>query len=577
MKFRGIILSIVTASFLVGCASNTESVHAPKKDDYLNSPEAQMNLDKIVKMGHKIEKGEKVETTEEKKHIESFEVSKGETPESIFNKLSILTKKIYLISNGKDFVTEIPTDKIKTENDLVLFFKVQGYNLNLEELGRYTKVSISKIQDESYNKLKEVQVEIKGYAPFDKVFQKLISDTGIIYNPNDLGTFASVPRNFYFKGNLADAIIYAANLIGVDVEFDGNKLTLSKMKTVLLDFEFPVQSTDFTANITSSTGGSSAASESSIDQESKTKTTKNGNNVSSLISKFKSNLSEKISKMLESKKSEEGHFSYIPEVGQISVTDYPNKIEDITKVVNDLNNKFKEQIKIEFKFYKYTTTVVQDRGINLSGKINDFITWGVKGGTLNTGITASNLGLNYNDGTTSAILNYLNTYGNAKVEHSFSFLVTNNNLDVIKIASNRGYVEKIDTSVTDNGVTSTDMTPASISDGTFVAAFARALSGDKIALSLFLTINDLQSFVNRSAGENTIQTPDTDEQSFNNIKTFQNNVPYIINHYEIKSDKNKKSAIPFIEDTFLDPVTSDKNDNVERTYIITEIKVSRGY
>jgi len=461
----------------------------------------------------------------------------------------------------------------KKKKDLVLFFKVQGYNLAFKKIGRYTKVYISKIRDEAYNKLLKIHVELKGYAPFDKVFQKLISDTGIIYNPNDLGNLASSLRNFYFKGNLADAIIYASNLIGADLEFDGNKLTLSKLKTVLLNFEYPIQDTDFTANITNSTGTSSSG--------------KDSQPISSLVSRFKSNIAKQINNMLNSKKSKEGNFYYIPEVGQISFTDYPNNIAKVTKIINDLNNKFKEQIKIEFKFYKYTTTIVKDRGINLSGKINDFINYGFKSGTLGTSIKNisdtkdSGLGLGFNDNTTSAILKYLNTYGKAEIEHSFSFLITNNTLDVLKIGSNRGYLEKIDTTIGEGGVVSTEMTPSSISDGTFVAAFARALSGDKIAVNLFLTINDLKEFVDinsqSSNGGTKIQVPYTDEQSFSSTKIFQNNVPYIINHYELKSKNNKKSAIPLIEDTFLDPIASDKNDNIEKTYIITEIKVSRGY
>jgi hypothetical protein len=571
------IIKIISSSFLiyfllVGCSTNNLWKNNKK---YKHSLETKRNLDKLVQAGHALKNGKKINIKPEATHIEKFEISRGENAESIFRKASIITKKVYVINSGKEFTSTISTDNIRTEDDIKLYLKVQGYRLDIKNSGKYAIVEIKKIQDSSYKILKDIKVEIKGYAPFDIVFSELIKDTGIIYNPTDLGRLASVPTNFYFSGNLSDCLIYATNLIGIDIEFDGMNLIHSRMKTVLLEFEFPVRDTRFTASISSSTGGA-AGSSTSTKSNNKTTTT-NSSDTGSLVSAFKSNISKKVSDMLINLKSDKGGFSYISELGQISVTDYPKNIKAITKVINNLNDKFKEQVKIELKFYKYTTSVIKDRGINLSGKINDFITYGITKGTLNTNITTPNLNMNFNDGTTDAILNYLNTYGKAKVEHTISFLSNNNQIRVEKIASNRGYISNINSSVND-GVVTADMTPSSISDGSFIATFARTMNGNKIALELFLTINDLKQFVNRTAGNNTVQTPDTDEQSHFNTITLQNNVPYILNHYEVKNKNNKKTSIPILEDySFTDAISSDKHDNKERTYIITEVKVTRGY
>ncbi len=571
--------SLLTCFLLVGCSKNNLR-QDDKKYKHSFSLENKRNLDKLVQAGHALKYGKKTNIKPEATHIEKFEISKGENAESIFRKASVLTQKVYVINNGKEFTSTISTDNIRTENDIKLYLKVQGYSLDIKNDGKYAIVEIEKIQNNSYKILKDIKVEIKGYAPFDIVFNELIRDTGIIYNPNDLGKLASVPANFYFSGNLADCLIYATNLIGIDIEFDGMNLIHSRMKTVLLDFEFPVKDTKFIANISSSAGsiaGSSTSTKSNNKTSSISSSSTSSSGTSSLVSAYRSNISKKVSNMLKNLISDKGGFSYISELGQISVTDYPKRIKTITKVINNLNDKFKEQIKIELKFYKYTTSIIKDRGINLSGKINDFITYGITKGTLNTNITTPNFNMNFNDGTTTAILNYLNTYGKAKVEHTISFLSNNNQLRVEKIASNRGYISNIDSSVSD-GVTTTDMTPSSISDGSFIATFARTMSGNKIALELFLTINDLKQFVNRTAGSNTVQTPDTDEQSHFNTITLQNNVPYILNHYEVRSKNNKKTAIPGLENySFTDAISSDKHDDKERTYIITEVKVTRGY
>jgi hypothetical protein len=569
LKFLNITLAFFLIIFLSSCANkNDTSVKNNKLAKLVKKKKIEKSKKKLKKLGQKNSGYKSLLDDASQSHISSFEIAIGETAESIFKKMAIISKKVYVIKNGKEFISTITTNNIKDENDIKLYFKVQGYRLHINHSDKYAIIDITKIEDKAYKILKKIKVEIKGYAPFNIVFNELIRDTGIIYNPNDLGKLASVPTNFYFSGNLADCLVYATNLIGVNIEFDGMNLIHSKMRTVMLDFEFPVRDTSLTTSISSSGGGSTIAGEKG-----------SSGSTSSLVSIFKSNISKKITNLLKNLKSKEGGFSYISELGQISITDYPKNIRTITKVVNSLNDKFKEQIKVEFKFYKFTTSIIQDRGIDLSGKINNYIKYGVNSGALNVSNANPNLTLTANDGTSSAILNFLNTYGKAQISYSLSFVTNNNQLFVEKVASNRGYISKISSSSADkNSNTTSEMTPASVSDGSFIATYPRTMSGDKISLQLFLTINDLKQFVNRSAGGNTIQTPDTDEQSHFNTITLQNNVPYIINYYEVESKSKKKSPIPGFEDySFTDFMTSDKHKTKDKTYIITEVKVSRGY
>jgi hypothetical protein len=566
-------LAIVIVFFTIlsfnSCSNkNQTSIKNNKLSSLLKDKKVAQSKIKLKKLGKKNRAYKSLLDDSKQSHISSFEIAIGETAESIFKKMAIISKKVYVIKNGKEFISNISTNNIKNEDDIKLYFKVQGFRLNIKHNDKYAIVNIKKIEDRAYKILKKIKVQIKGYAPFNIVFNELIKNTGIIYNPNDLGKLASVPTNFYFSGNLADCLVYATNLIGVNIEFDGMNLIHSKMKTVLLDFEFPVRDTSLTTSISSSGGGSSVSTDSG-----------GSSSTSSLVSIFKSNISKKITDLLKNLKSKEGGFSYISELGQISITDYPKNIRTITKVINNLNDKFKEQIKIEFKFYKFTTSIIQDRGIDLSGKINKYIKYGVRKGTLNVSNSNPNFTLDANDGTSSAILNFLNTYGKAQIAYSLSYITNNNQLFVEKVASNRGYISKISKSETEKSTNATsEMTPASVSDGSFIATYPRTMSGDKISLQLFLTINDLKQFVNRTSGGNTIQTPDTDEQSHFNTITLQNNVPYIINYYEVESKSNKKSAIPGFEDySWTDFMTSDKHNTKDKTYIITEVKVSRGY
>ena len=178
------------------------------------------------------------------------------------------------------------------------------------------------------------------------------------------------------------------------------------------------------------------------------------------------------------------------------------------------------------------------------------------------------IGIGFNDGNVDVVLQFLREYGDTEIVNPMTFETQTNLLKTIKIANNYGYISSITSTTDGNGGTTGSMTPSSIADGGFVSVLTKVIDNETIAVDLFTTTTSLSKFNSATAFGNTVQTPDTAEQSIDGYHRVKIGVPNILVSHKFEETQNKGSGLPvdYLENVGL---KADKNKD---TYIVVVLE-----
>lgn len=526
-------------------------------------------------------------TTPKPIHIPSFEISKDTNSELIFKQLSKLDGKTYIIKENSDFKALYNSNSIKNFEDVVEFIELHGYTVSKKEQKSYSIIELQKEDSTLQKKLKNTKVSIKGSIPLSVAVSEVGAKLGLGYTfDKSLATTMSRIHHFYYSGNAKDALSHIAQKAEVEIDFEENQIVLQKYATAFVSVDLPLKNRSLATNIinnisstttnsasTTSSNGSSATGATASDDG--FDSTIVGSDKQSIVEAYNQFIIKELVVAIKSTLTKDGSFHYIPTSGQIMLKDKAENVKDAVKLINNFNDKFKEKIEIEFKFYKLTTNEIKNRGINITGMLNDKIAVAFSPYTQASAATVGTFGATFNDGTTNAVLNILNQFGKTEVENTVTMYNQSNIINVEKITSNYGYIESVETTTDTNNNVTNEVTPGSVPDGTFFAVLANTMSGKDVGINYFLSFNNLRNFLTHTTSTTAIQTPNTAEQSYSNTKVVQSGIPYVISAYKIKSNSTDKKSLPFIEDTFLDTVTGTKDTAADDKYIIVTMKATK--
>lgn len=569
-KSKKIILSVVAVSAILysGCASKNNVLDTNSTNNAISLNTETNNTQALETLAH----------------ISSFEISKDTSCESIFKQLSKLDGKTYIIKESDGFKAIYNSNTIQNYADVVEFIELHGYKITKKEQKSYSILELTKKQSDLMSKLITTKVSIKGTIPLSVAISEVTSQMGIGYSfDKSLAVQMSRTSHFYYEGNAKDALAHISQKAEVEIEYEENKINLQKFATAFVSVDLPLKNrslaTNIINNISSAAVGQAASTATTATSVAGATASGDGfdatiqeSDKQSITEAYNQFIIKELVVAIKSTLTKEGTFHYIPTTGQIMLKDKAENVKDAVKLVNNFNDKFKERIDVEFKFYKLTSNEVRQRGINITGMLNDKIA-----ATFNpyASTAAGALGLNFNDGTNNAILNMLNQIGKTEVENTITMYNQSNIINVEKVTSNFGYIQSIDSTTDTNGNISSDVTPGSVPDGTFFAVLANGMSGHDVGINYFLSFNNLVNFLSHTTTTTSIQTPNTAEQSYSNTKIVQSGIPYVISSYKVKSNRSDKTSLPFIEDTFLDVVTGTKNTDSDDTYIIVTMKATK--
>lgn len=564
-----IVLSAVTAALLFsGCTSKSSEVKP--KNDYLDSKAAQENLDRIVAMGHDVK-------SEPQKEIERyFNINIGDTSKTIFERLSLLTNKVYIVDDN-DFRAKFVAPGMRNLEDVVSFYQANGIKIVLSDVeqSKYAKVAFTNMGlSEVEKRLSSFQVKASGTMPIGAFLQDIASkaNLSIIYTDKSAKNISTVSRNVSISTDGLNALKQIGNSSDLDIKVTEKNIEVAYFKTEVLKLDIFSRDRNIANHISNSTvsDGTSTIGGTASGTSTTSSSSSTSDSGKDLEIRFVTTLVKELETSVESLLSPHGSFKMMPSAGQIVVRDKIENVKSIQKTINDFNAQFKDTLELTLTFYKVTTQKGDKRGLDfkaLNGKLAASSTGMITSAGFNgtTGI-ASALGLGYTSNSTSALFNLLSEYGTAEVINPVEIVTQSNMLKTVKIANNFGYIASIDTTTNTNAGTTASIEPSSVPDGMFFSLLAKPLDNNYIAVDVYATNNSFVKFNTATAFGSTVQTPDTSEQSVDGYHQLKNGIPQILVSHKYQESKMSEAGLPI---EFLKSMGYQEDSNKDVYIVIT--------
>ncbi|MCK9337127.1 MAG: hypothetical protein M0P43_04755 [Arcobacteraceae bacterium] len=161
------------------------------------------------------------------------------------------------------------------------------------------------------------------------------------------------------------------------------------------------------------------------------------------------------------------------------------------------------------------------------------------------------------------------------LNYSQNLIVLKNNIPTVQsISQNTDYIEKIETTVTENTV-STEATVGTIKDGTSINAMAK-ISRDKIFLNITPNVKKLLKISEASIGDSVIQLPQYNDQSYNVSREIRLGETAIVGSMIIHDDAKEYQGILPLEGFAIGGTDSKSYVRREIIYIVT-LKNIKGF
>lgn len=520
-----------------------------------------------------VEKENILKNIETKKEVErSINIKEGDNVKTIFERLSTIDKNVYIIETGIDVTSKINVNGIKDLVDLEKFFIANNFVLTYKRIdnSNYIKVKVEQSLTSAEKKLAKTNVILNGNLPVGDVVKMISQKSNIqhVWEDKTANNVSLINKNVSYNGNGLEALKNVVGISDLNLVFKDDKAIISYFKTETMNLDLFTRdrntNTDISIEMKSDNESSSSTS------------TNNGSNSSSsstdLSVSYKSSLIKDLEASLDSVLSKQGSYTLMPTSGQIMIRDKGENVRMAQKLISDFNAQFKDTIEITLTFYKVTSEKNDKRGLDFSNIGTKF--------NLNASNMVSNAFL---DGTrtyaasydssrlnTNFVLNFLKEHGDAEVMNPMTFETQSNILKTVKIANNYGYISSIKTTTTSSDAVSAEVNPSSIADGGFISAIAKSIGNDSIAIDLYSTTTSLTKFNSVTVSGNTVQTPDTSEQSIDGYHQVKAGVPYILVSHKYEESKIDKSGLPV---KYLESLGY-KEDNSKDVYIVIALEAN---
>lgn len=566
------IAGALALALLSGCASNNLNLDSNKTQSVTNKTISMYVANK--------------ENDLKKENLKPFfNIKTGDSLKTILERLGAIDGKIYILDGSDDYNSKISVSGIKDQNELKEYFEANGHKLEITEKGkRYANVVLSQKELKSESKLKKLKVSINGAIPFASIIDEISSNAEIpiIYEDKTASDVSSVIRNIDFSGNGYDALNQIASKSGLSIDYKANKIEIAYYKTQMFDLDVFVRDRSLSNIISNIPSSGSTTSNTSGTSTSSNSTTTASNSTQDLKTEYITQLVKELKASLDSTISQYGSYTFLPTTGQIAIRDKGENIKIAQKLISDFNSKFKDTVDMKLTFYKVSTEKGSKRGIDFTALKSNLDIFGAASslsltgknlvsGAFPAGVTTSaNFGASLTRGASSVVLNYLKEFGDANVANTVTFEAQSNMPKTVKIANNYGYISSISSSTDSNGGTTGDVNPSSVPDGTFFNVIAKPIANNMIAADIYATATSLSKFNSTTAFGNTVQTPDTAEQSVDGYHQLKSGVPSILVAYKLEEIKKGGSGLPI---EMLDSIGV-KTDSNKDVYIVISLEAN---
>jgi len=374
------------------------------------------------------------------------------------------------------------------------------------------------IKINSNKNLKDVLSTIADVSRFNIVFSKDLN----LANKDDIYVN-------YSGENLQGLLDYLSNTLEVyiDVDYDRKMIKFNKYKKKYFDLIISDHNINGTTDNESISAGSSQVSGASS-------TTKSSSLTNTINITLYTHLTENLTKLFDTGKTENPNnfFTLNKTTGQIMVNATKETMKAAEDLIDQFNNSFNSQVKINLEIYE--VLVRNSKNLGIDGTV------GFDDGSFKAGITATNnvaanvFSLNKIDGKFpyDMFLSSLNTVGKV-VNNNNYFIMTRNHMPYNKkIVTTTNYVKSVKTTVLNQGTTATPITESTqetdvISEG-FTVTLLPNIVGENISLNINPNITQLLSMENEVYNNNKITLPKVSVENFSTEIIIKDGEKFII-------------------------------------------------
>lgn len=480
----------------------------------------------------------------------SFNIQVGDNENTIFERLSGIDQNIYILDGELKFSSKISVNNIETLEDLVKFFKANKHILKTENIenSKYVKVFIYPENSKAENKLKNTKVSINGTIPIGDAIS-MITDkakVNIVWEDKTANNISLINRTFNFSGDGLEGLSYIANSADINMQFKEDKVFLSYFKTETMSLDIFVRDREAKTDINIEMRKTNSSDSKNSNQSNSSSSNSEGEGSQELSVRYKTLLMKDLKNSIDSLLSQQGSYTFLASSGQVLVRDKNENVKMVQKLISDFNSKFKDTVEITLTLYKVSKEKGDTRGLDFKalGSKFDFSANSMVSTAFGGNANGNMFGVGYKNGDNNAVFNFLREYGDTEILNPISFETQTNILKTVKVANNYGYISSIKTTSDNNTGTTASVEPSSVADGGFVSALTKVIDNETIAIDLYTTTMSLSKFNTVTAFGNTIQTPETAEQSVDGYHRVKVGVPYILVSHKYEENKNKSAGLP---------------------------------
>jgi type IVB pilus formation R64 PilN family outer membrane protein len=354
------------------------------------------------------------------------------------------------------------------------------------------------------------------------------------------GHFSDV-RITYPEGNLKGLLDTAAARFGVFWKYANGSVLFYHTETRTFQISAIPGDSALSASVASSSdsqGGAGGAGGGGSGAKGNSATNSQNTEVKSELSVFGS-LEKSIGSML----STYGKVVSSPATGSITVTDTPDRLDQIATFVDEENKALSRQIMVNVSVLSVEMEEGDNYGINWNAVYNNLTT---KFGISNTfapaaGSTSFSAAILDTSSSkfagTAAMISALSSQGQVRQKTTASVATLNNQPVPVQVAKQTTYLKSSETTVTANVGSSTTLTPGVVTSGFNLTVLPHVLHNGTVMLQFSTDISSLKNIRTVSSNNSTIESPETTTRNFLQRVAMKSGETLIISGFEQLEDR----------------------------------------
>ena len=495
---------------------------------------------------------------EKAKGKEFISILEDKSLSDILKEMELIDGNFYYLKSSDILV---PKSRIKISNIAELnqyLNAVLDKELFIKKNGSIYLVKLLTTSETKKQSIEHIPFALEGQVSVEELIKLITAESGYEVT---IGSYIDDKSEFQnsvvsvSSKNLKDALNSLAHAkdVFVDIDYDKEMINIQRYKDVVIELNIPL----LDLKSTNQTTTQETAGESKVE------------NNSQIV------LYEELDKMLKNIISTDKISTYhIDKASGLIFLKSTKSVENaVRNIAKAYETSFAKEAVIEFERIELVLNKNREYGI---GSISDDRQTNTGNGTVRS--VATDGALSFASDNATRLLRVAATANNeiGKIlNYSKNMIVLKNNIPSVQsISQNTDYIEKVETTITENTTTS-EATVNTIKDGTSITAMAK-ISRDKIFLNITPNIKKLIKITEKQVGNSVIQLPEYKDQSYNISREVRLGETSIVGSIIIHDDAKEYQGVLPLEGFAIGGSDSKSYVRREIVYVVT-LKNIKGF